>query len=39
LFADGVAIGQQGSPVYRLRENVAITTSEPDFVWLNSLQI
>jgi Protein of unknown function (DUF3237) len=39
LFADGVAIGQQGSPVLRLRENVTLTTSEPDFAWLNSLQI
>src|SRR6185436_21043907 len=29
LFADGVAIGQQGSPVFRLRENVTLTTSEP----------
>jgi hypothetical protein len=39
LFADGVAIGQPGSPVFRLRENVTLTTSEPDFVWLNSLQV
>jgi hypothetical protein len=39
LFADGVAIGQQGSPVFRLRENVTLTTSESDFAWLNSLQI
>jgi hypothetical protein len=39
LFADGVAIAQQGSPVFRLRENVTLTTSEREFAWLNSLQI
>lgn len=39
LFADGVAIRHEGSPVFRLRENVTLTTSEPNFAWLNSLQI
>jgi hypothetical protein len=39
LFADGVAIGQRGSPVFRLRENVTLSTSEPDLAWVNPLQI
>jgi hypothetical protein len=39
LFADGVAIGQQDSPVFRLRENVTLASSESDFAWVNSLQI
>jgi hypothetical protein len=39
LFADGVATGQRGSPVFGLRESVTLTSSEPDFIWVNSLQI
>ena len=39
LFADGVAIPQEGSPVLQLRENVTLTTSSPAYAWVNPLQI
>ena len=35
----GVAIGRRGSPVFQLRENVTLTTSEPELAWVNSLQV
>ncbi len=39
LYADGVARFAEGSPVGDLRENVTMTTSEPDYAWVNPLQI
>ena len=39
LYADGVARFDQGPPVGDLRENVTLTTAEPDYAWVNSLQI
>lgn len=39
LYADGVAHFREGPPVGDLRENVTMTTSEPDYAWVNSLQI
>ncbi len=39
LYADGVAHFTEGPPVGELRENVTMTTSEPDYAWVNPLQI
>jgi predicted naringenin-chalcone synthase len=39
LYADGVAAFDAGSPLGDLRENVTLTTAEPDYAWVNSLQI
>ena len=39
LYADGVARFAQGPPVGDLRETVTMTTSEPDYAWVNPLQI
>ncbi len=39
LYADGVAHFTEGPPVGDLRETVTMTTSEPDYAWVNPLQI
>ena len=39
LFADGIVSFKDGPPVGDLRENVTLTTSEPDYTWVNPLQI
>lgn len=39
LYADGVASFDEGPPIGDLRENVTLTTAEPDYAWVNSLQI
>jgi hypothetical protein len=39
LVADGVAIPVKGSSTFELRENVTMTTSHPEYLWLNALQI
>ena len=39
FFADGVATPEEGSPVFQLRENHTLTTSSPDYSWVNALQI
>jgi hypothetical protein len=39
LAADGVAIPEKGSPVFQLRENVTLTTSHPEYAWLNPIQV
>jgi len=39
LAADGVAIPEERSPVFQLRENVALTTNHPEYSWLNPIQI
>lgn len=37
LFADGVAMGEP--PVLELRENVTLTTSHPEYSWVNAIQV
>ena len=37
LYADGVVIGQP--PVLQLRENATLTTSHPEYSWVNTLQV
>ena len=39
LFADGVATFPDGLPIAELRETVALTTADPDYEWVNPLQI
>ena len=39
LFADGVSTAQEGSPILQLRENHTLTSSSPDYAWVNALQI
>ena len=39
LHADGIASFNEGPPVGDLRENVTLTTAEPDYAWVNALQI
>ena len=39
LFADGVALPREGSPIADLRENVTLTTSSKAYSWVNRLQV
>jgi hypothetical protein len=39
LSADGVATPQEGPSVFQLRENVTLTTSHPEYAWLDLIQI
>ena len=39
LFADGVALLREGSPVADLRENVTLSTSSKSYSWVNHLQV
>jgi hypothetical protein len=39
LTAGGVAIPQDGSPVFQLRENVTLMTHHPEHSWVNQLQV
>jgi hypothetical protein len=39
LFADGSASFPDGLPIGELRENVALTTADPGYEWVNTLQI
>jgi hypothetical protein len=39
LAADGVAIPEEGSSVFQLRENVTLTTNHPEYSWLNPIQV
>ena len=36
--ADGVALPQEGTSVFQLRENVSFITAAPGYAWLNQLQ-
>jgi len=38
FFADGVALPQEGTSVFQLRENVSFITAAPGYDWLNQLQ-
>ena len=39
LFADGVALSREGSSIADLRENVTLSTSSKDHLWVNRLQV
>src|SRR3990172_3471122 len=39
LAADGVAIPEEGSPVFQLKENVTLTTNHPEYSWVNPIQV
>lgn len=39
LAADGVAIPEEGSPIFQLRENVTLMTNHPDYAWVNPIQV
>jgi hypothetical protein len=39
FFVDGVAIPEEGTGLFQLRENGTFTTSSPAYTWLNPLQI
>jgi Protein of unknown function (DUF3237) len=39
LLATGLAIPEEGSSVFQLRENVVLTTSYLDYVWVNQIQL
>lgn len=39
LFADGVALPRQGSSIADLRENVTLSTSFKEYLWVNPLQV
>jgi hypothetical protein len=39
LFADGVALLREHSPIADLRENVTLTTSAKAYSWVNQLQV
>ncbi|MEW5995386.1 MAG: DUF3237 family protein [Candidatus Zixiibacteriota bacterium] len=38
FFADGVALRQEGTTVWQLRENVSFITESSTYAWLNQLQ-
>jgi len=39
LAADGVAIPEEGSPVFQLKENVTLTSNHPEYAWVNPIPI
>jgi hypothetical protein len=39
LAADGVAIQEEGSPVFQLKENVTLTSNHPEYAWVNPIQV
>ena len=39
LAADGVAIPEEGSSVFQLKENVTLTTNHPEYSWVNPIQV
>ena len=34
-----MAIPQEGTPIFQLRENVTLTTNHPEYAWVNPLQV
>jgi hypothetical protein len=38
LEAGGVAIPQEGSPVFQLREHVSLMSSHPELLWVNTVE-
>jgi hypothetical protein len=39
LTADGVAVPEEESPVFKRRENVTLTTNHPEYSWVNPIQV
>jgi hypothetical protein len=39
LVADGIAIPEQGTSIFRLRENVTLLSHHLEFSWVNAIQI
>ena len=39
LAADGIAIPEQGSSLFQLRENVTLLTNHPELAWINAIQL
>jgi hypothetical protein len=39
LAADGVAIPEDGSPVFQRKENVTLMTNHPEYSWVNPIQV
>ena len=39
LVAEGIAIGQPGSSVFQLRENVTLLSNHPELSWVNTIQV
>ena len=39
LEAGGVAIAQEGSPVFQLREHVSLMTNHPELSWVNPIEV
>lgn len=39
LFADGVALPRQGNSIADIRENVTLSTSFKEYLWVNLLQV
>ena len=35
----GVAIPEEGSPVFQLKENVTLTSNHPEYSWVNPIQV
>ena len=39
LEAGGVAIAQEGSPVFQLREHVSLMSNHPELSWVNAIEV
>jgi Protein of unknown function (DUF3237) len=39
LDAGGVAIPEEGSPVFQLREHVSLTSNHPELSWVNRIEV
>jgi hypothetical protein len=39
LEAGGVATGEEGSPVFQLREHVSLMSNHPELSWVNPLEV
>jgi hypothetical protein len=39
LLAGGLAIPEEGAPVFQLRENVILMTNFPEYIWVNRIQV
>jgi hypothetical protein len=39
LQAGGVAIPEEGSPVFQLREHVSLMSNHPELVWVNLIEV
>src|SRR5258705_13223160 len=39
LEAGGVAIPEEGSPVFQLREHVSLMTNHPELLWVNPMEV